>query len=461
MIINKIKKGLDSKYYLPFVCLFILILWFIPYVMQQYFQIVGTPITIIEGISVCLVGLLALFLLVFYENTFYTIPLITFVPFMFSHPFDIYTSPICLYIAIGLLAIGLIYHFIRYKTKLKFGSFLSGIIALGIGVILGGINVKNEARLTNFLIAFVCVVGLVILYILLSSTIKIKYEELAKLITCLGIILVVQCLGYYLTRHGGIDAAFEKKMTVGWGISNNVALILLFTSPFTLYLAMTYEKKKCAFYFLLTILQFVAIISTYSRGGILALVIGLCFMIPFAIVKGKDRKMIVRILLILLAVFLIFVIILFIAFPQLIKEFIDELLDINLKTLNSRLPIYENSISVIKEYPLFGKGVLSNFNSDGNYIWGHSTYLQTGMTMGIVGMVLLTIHMIQKYFYLARKPKLWQITTLLGMALSDLYGLIDVSYYFISYMVILLVVLVSIENLIEEPLFLYNKIKKK
>lgn len=461
MIIQKIKNGLDSKYYLPIISFFVLILWFIPYLLQERFGIYGMPITIIEGVGLCLMGFVALFLLIFYQEIFYAIPIITFVPFMFSHPFGVYTSPICLYIAIFLLAIGLIFHFIYYKVKLKFGSFLSGIVALGIGIILGGINVKTDARFSNLLIVITCVIGFVILYIFLSSTIQVKYEELARLITYLGLILVVQSICYGLVQPEGIMAIFTKKMTVGWGISNNVALILLFTSPFTLYLSLSNEKKTCVYYFLLTILQFIIIILTYSRGAMLSLAIGLCFMIPLAIIKAKDRKTIIHSMLILVCVLLVFVLVFSLAFRDLAKKFIDELFEINFDTLNSRLPIYKNSIQVIKEYPIFGRGILSNFNEDGEYIWGHSTYLQTGMTMGIVGIILLTIHMIQKYFYLIRHAKLWQLATLFGFAMSDLYGLFDVSYYFINYMLILVVVLVSIENLIDEPLFLYHKIKSK
>lgn len=461
MIIQKIKNGLNSKYYLLVVSLLVLIIWFIPYLLQEHFGIYGTSITIIEGIGVCLFGFMALFLLVFYQEIFYVIPIIAFIPFMFSHPFDVYTSPICLYIAIFLLAIGLIYHFIYYKVKLKFGSFLSGILALGVGIMLGGINVETENRISNLFIVTVCVIGFVILYIFLSSAIQIQYEELARLITYLGLILVIQCICYGLVQPEGFVALFTKKLTVGWGISNNVALMLLFTSPFTLYLALISEQKKCVFYFLGTVLQWITIVLTYSRGAILALAIGLCFMIPIAILKAKDRKTIVESIIILFGCLLVFILIFSLAFQEWAKQFIDELLEINFDTLNSRLPIYKNSIEIIKQYPIFGRGILSNFNENGDYIWGHSTYLQTGMTMGIVGMILITIHLIQKYFYLVRHAKLWQLATLFGFAMSDLYGLFDVSYYFINYMLVLVVVMVSIESLIDEPLFLYHKIKKK
>lgn len=460
MILQKIQKGLNSKYYLPAISLIVLIFWFIPYLIQTRYFTTGTVVNALEGFGLILLALIALFVLILYKETYYSIPIITFVPFMFSHPFDVYTSPVCLYISIAILALGLIIHFIRFRTKLKFGHFLGGIILLGVGMMLGGINVKTDTRWINFLIVSGCVMGFIVLYVFLSSTIKISYENIARLMTYLGIILVMESMSYYIVKPGGISNLFSKGMNVGWGISNNVALILLFTSPFTLYLAISNEKKKCITYLLITILQFLIIVMTYSRGAILSLAIGICFMLPISIIKASDRKTFVKVILISIGVVVIGFVLFLIIYKEYASKFFDELFRINLKDYNGRGPIYKQCIEIIKQYPIFGRGILSNFNESGTYIWGHSTYLQTAMTMGFVGVVLITIHMIQKYFYLARNIKLWQITTIFGLAMSDFYGLFDVSYYFVNYMLILVVVLVSIEGLIEEPLFLYTKIKK-
>lgn len=461
MILQKIQKGLNSKYYLPAISLIVLIFWFIPYLIQTRYFTTGTVVNTLEGFGLILLALIALFVLILYKETYYSIPVITFVPFMFSHPFDVYTSPVCLYIAIAILAFGLIIHFIRFRTKLKFGHFLGGIILLGIGMMFGGINVKTDTRWINFLIVSGCVMGFIVLYVFLSSTIKISYENIARLMTYLGIILVMQSVSYYMVKPGGISNLFSKGMNVGWGISNNVALILLFTSPFTLYLAISNEKKKCITYLLITILQFIIIVMTYSRGAILSLAIGICFMLPISIIKAADRKTFVKVILISIGVVVVGFVLFLILYKEYASKFFGELFRINLKDYNGRGPIYEQCIAIIKQYPIFGRGILSNFNESGTYIWGHSTYLQTAMTMGFVGVVLITIHMIQKYFYLARNIKLWQITTIFGLAMSDFYGLFDVSYYFVNYMLILVIVLVSIEGLIEEPLFLYTKIKKQ
>lgn len=461
MILQKIQKGLNSKYYLPAISLIVLIFWFIPYLIQNRYYVTGTVVNSVEGFGLIFLAIIALLVLVFYKETYYAIPVITFVPFMFSHPFDVYTSPICLYIAIAILALGLIIHFIRFRTKLKFGHFLGGVILLGVGMMLGGINIKTDTRWINLLIVSGCVIGFIILYIFLSSTIKITYEDIARLMTYLGIILVMQSVAYYIVKPGGIGNLFSKGMNVGWGINNNIALTLLFTSPFTLYIAITAEKKKCVAYLLITLLQFIAIIMTYSRGAILSLVIGTCFMLPISIIKASDRKTFVRVILIFIGVVVVGFILFLILFKEYSSKFFEELFRINLSDYNGRGPIYTESIKIIKKYPIFGRGLLSNFNESGTYIWGHSTYLQTAMTMGFVGVVLITIHIIQKYFYLARNIKLWKITTIFGLAMSDFYGLFDVSYYFVNYMLILVIVLVSIEGLIEEPLFLYTKIKKQ
>ncbi len=458
MIKEKIKRGLDSRYYFPIITFLVFVFWFVPYLLQQRWEITGTIVDVLEGIGLFIISTIALLILVLFEKTFYAIPIITLVPFMFSHPFDVYTSPICLYISLGLFALGLIIHFILYKTKLKFGHFLSGLLILGLGIILGGINIKNDNKLIQLLIVISCVGGFAILYLFLSSTINIEFNDLARLMTYLGILLVLQSIMYCFVQPEGLISAFTKNLSVGWGISNNVALIILLTSPFTLYLALNNQGKKCVIYLIITLIQFITIVLTYSRGAILSLFVGFCFMLPISIIKANDRKTVVRTIVVAAIIMLISGLLFAIIFKDLTSKFFESLFGIDFNNLNGRSEIYENAIAIIKKYPIFGRGMLSNFNESGDYVWGHSTYLQTAMTMGIVGVIFLSFHMVQKYFYLAKNANLWKIMTIFGLAMSDLYGLFDVSYYFVNYMIVLIVVLVSIDNLINEPLFLCKKI---
>ena len=50
-------------------------------------------LTNIEGIELLIIGILIAYVMIFYEDLFYAIPIFCYVPFVFSHPFDIRTIP--------------------------------------------------------------------------------------------------------------------------------------------------------------------------------------------------------------------------------------------------------------------------------------------------------------------------------------------------------------------------------
>ena len=151
MLIEKIKKGLDSTYYLLGVVIAMIIFWAIPYTLLEINILkYQETVKLFENIALILIGVFILLTLSFYENIFYIVPIIVFVPFMFSHSFDVYTTPKCIYVAIGLLILGLIIHFIRFKPKFKRGHFLLGISLLGITMITGGIGFKEANYFANY-----------------------------------------------------------------------------------------------------------------------------------------------------------------------------------------------------------------------------------------------------------------------------------------------------------------------
>ena len=292
MLIEKIKKGLDSTYYLLGVVIAMIIFWAIPYTLLEINILkYQETVKLFENIALILIGIFILLTLSFYENIFYIVPIIVFVPFMFSHSFDVYTTPKCIYVAIGLLILGLIIHFIRFKPKFKRGHFLLGISLLGITMITGGIGFKEANYFANVIIVAGCAIGMVFVYLLLSSTVKVEFEKFALLMTCLGLYLTFQLLTYYLLQDSIIEALSQKLSNVGWGISNNIALMLLVTIPFTTYLCYINTTKKCLLYYILAVIQMAAVVLTYSRGALLAMIVGIIIMVIIvAVIRERWRR---------------------------------------------------------------------------------------------------------------------------------------------------------------------------
>lgn len=446
---NKIQNFLDSKLYIPIVCIISFAFWLIAFLSKHEVLDIEL-ITKVENISLVVFGIITAILLIFFKNTFYFIPWVIFVPFVFARPFDALTIPKCIFIGLGLMAVGLILNIIIYKPKFKLGQFFWGLLILCIAFVLGGINVKTDNYVLQLFLTSLCVVAFLCIYCLIASSTKVKFDEIARLFTYLGIFLVMQLAVFFWIQEDIFHAFLHKLTNVGWGISNNIALMLLFTFPFTLYLSFTKKTFMSAIYSVITYAQIVGIVITYSRGAIIALTIGIVLLIPFVLWKAEDR-ITLSVSIVLLFVFSIVFIMQFKNNrPEEYQKIYDIITKIDFDNFNGRTPIYEECIQALKDYPIFGKGVLSTFeqNASGDvvYEWGHSTILQTVRTMGTVGCIAMIIHLVQKYFVLLKRPTTWKIMVGASFAISGLYGLFDVSYYFINYMIPLILGMALLES---------------
>ena len=167
------EKLLKSKYYTLIVALIMFVFWqicFLSYPKGNH--VVSTFITTTELIECIIIGLVCFSLLTFFENMYYVIPWITYTPFVFSRPFDTQTIPIGLFIAVGLFVIGIVIHIIRFKPKLKKGSFSLGFILLALAIILGGIGTKATYLGMQILFAIPASLALLAIYILFSSNVR-------------------------------------------------------------------------------------------------------------------------------------------------------------------------------------------------------------------------------------------------------------------------------------------------
>ena len=79
MLIEKIKKGLDSTYYLLGVVIAMIIFWAIPYTLLEINILkYQETVKLFENIALILIGVFILLTLSFYENIFYIVPIIVF-----------------------------------------------------------------------------------------------------------------------------------------------------------------------------------------------------------------------------------------------------------------------------------------------------------------------------------------------------------------------------------------------
>lgn len=441
-----IRKYLNSRLYLLTVLVISMAFWLIAYLSHN--NIIDSNIQkLVENISLLTFGAICFIVLVFNHNTFYFVPWVIFIPFVFARPFTALEIPKMIYVAGGILVLGIILNLIIYRPALKIGHFFFGLLALAIAFSLGGINNHIENYHLQLFVGILCSVSFVLLYVIVSSSAKTTFKMTSRMFTYLGILLAFELFVYFLIQPSLKDALLSKASDVGWGISNNIALMLLFTIPFTAYLVLTSKNIKAIMYVILLVIECVSIVFTYSRGAMFSMFVCAAVMIPLSIWKAEDR--VTTSISIGVLLFGIVITILYFAIfkPNYYNRFIELAFKLDLDNMNGRRPIYIDCINSLKEYPIFGKGVLSTFEDNGTYAWGHSTILQTVRTMGWVGIIAMSFHLGEKYYALFYRPSLWKMIVASSFIFSGLYGLFDVSYYFINYMIPLVFAMAVIECL--------------
>ncbi|MBP5550565.1 MAG: O-antigen ligase family protein [Bacilli bacterium] len=457
------EKVLKSKYYSLIVMAIIFVFWLLCYLQyDKVSRVASSYLITIESIELTIIGLICAFLLIKYQDLFYVVPWITYTPFVFARPFTSQTIPYALIIAGALLFIGLIIHIIRFKPKFTIGSNFAGLALLAVALVLGGINTKQTFLGEQILFTSIAAVGLIAIYVLFVSMLDVPFRTLAHLINYLGILLCLEVVCSINHSADPLSFLIYKNIGVGWGISNNIAIIMLMTFPISAYLAVKSKGPKVVLYVFTGYAQVMTIILTYSRGAIAALIIGGVATIIIGIIKSLSEERSTYLPhIISMGAFVLITSVVLMWFVNTKNEnlvvyaegFKNNISNLNLTTFNGRTDIYEHCIEEFKNNMLFGKGLYAPFFDNsftGGYQWGHSTVIHTMYTMGLVGLLALAFHMAQKYLNLFLRPNIEKIFIAIGFLTSGLYGLVDVSYYFINYMVVLIMILVCLEKTIKE-----------
>jgi putative inorganic carbon (hco3(-)) transporter len=179
--------------------------------------------------------------------------------------------------------------------------------------------------------------------------------------------------------------------TIGW--TTVFAQYLALLIPLSFFLLIVSNKKRSALiYGMSFILGFIALIYTFSRGGVLSLVIGLIVSSFCLFLRGsfKVRKR-------LLAASACFVFLFLISLPIITVR--------NLETdqgsAQNRIPMFQVAINIVKENPIFGTG-LNSYSEimhryDPNHLISgfefpvHNVYLFIAAEVGIPGLIFFVL----------------------------------------------------------------------
>lgn len=436
------------------------IFWLFPYLSNKL--IISSKVAFpMECVVILIIGILACLSLIFLKDLYYLYFIIAFVPFVFARPFDAFTVPWSLFVAIGLCIVGIIVRIIRFGFKFKIKPFFYGIVALAFACLIGGIG-NFKVFKEQFLLMLVFCACLILLFVYFSSENNCEFKDFALILVSLGIFLSLQVLVNYAIKKDPYQAFLIKDIVVGWGISNNIAMILLLLLPFTFYFIFESDGIKHIVFTVIYAFQSACLLVTRSRGAIAVLPFLLLALFIYGVKKANNKKLFIRSQLITAALAVVFIGV-FVFFHREGYKLLLNVFKSQITSFNGRFDIYKDVFSKMKNHYLFGYGLFAPFTNhvdvSGNaYQWSHGTFFQTLYSLGCFGLICLCFHMFEKYFLLIRDRSLPAMIVFFSFIGSGLYGLIDVSYYFINYMILLILLLIVVP--IKTPKNTINYFKK-
>ena len=361
---------------------------------------------------------------------------------------------------------GMIFQTIRYRKALRWDALriskIKGqhffLLLMLIPFALGGIARGHDKPLVAFF-AFLIVVLVCVAYtyFFISNVGREDRHELPsfvlKNLVAVGAVISLQMIVFYL-RLGSVDAIVqaiaEKSHSVGWGGPNNVGTIYTLTIPATLYFC-TKDWNKTPIFVIASILEFALLVSTGSRGSIFVVTFALPAMILYIMAITKHKRAFGFSLCAVLAVAMAGIIL---AADKIIPALADRFaMGLN---SNGRMDFeYPAAWVAFRDHPIFGVGwdYMMGARIDDGYtpMWFHSTILQVGAVMGVVGLLFHGVWTFHRYrtFYLGRKDTRIQFL-FASTLLFEGYCLVDTGFFSPSFFAMMIIIQFAVEVVLPE-----------
>ena len=262
---------------------------------------------------------------------------------------------------------------------------------------------------------------------------KLK-DTINKAIIALAGLIVAEMIIYFLRQDDVFYSIIIKSMSLGWAITNSVAVILALAIPLCFYLAK--HKKIQLPYMLLATIFYAFIFLTNCRSMIVAgtVIYLVCIVLSFIFLNRIQS----------LVHLLLFAGIAFMALNKVFNQIFNQFLIMGFGD-NGRMDLWTYYLGEFKEHPIFGMGFYTDtkYQIDG-MVRAHNTIIQIVASMGIVGVLGSIPYYFQRYSLFVIKPTIYKLFAFIAYLAMVGYGLVDcavISSYklIITYMLLLAV----------------------
>ena len=324
-----------------------------------------------------------------------------------KHEGSIFATP-WFFVLAALVVLAFSIFIFRNLKRLFSGKkqLLPGILALCLAYLLSGIGsaAYPDALVKNLTLAAIQGISLVLPYLLILGGVdwkNVRKDYLGWIGVCAGCLLVFEVLANYLQGGVIVDGVIDrKKIFTGWGMYNNMGVMLAMMIP--LAFSLTHRYKKDWLGLLVGGVFLVGVILTCSRTSMVAAlgIYGVCALL--LLFHSPNRKKAFLSIGGLLALVVIVMVIFRQPLLQLFSAFLAKLTD-----PSSRHVIFAKGWEQFVSAPIFGTSffspglskawdfsTLDSFSSLFPPRW-HNTFVQLLASCGIIGVVAYVFHRVQ------------------------------------------------------------------
>ena len=327
------------------------------------------------------------------------------------------------------LGIAIAFFLIRNRTRLRRpGSMTVPQLVLSVVLMIGGLGVCTAAEYTRALPNAIMLGfgGLAIYLLVYCYAGRDERREVgiyfSKMLMWFGFVVLAEMAVWYIRADLPPSQWGSVARDFGWGIENNASTILSVSAPMCFYLAVRYRWG--GIYALCGLAQYIGIILTYSRGGILmAAVTGpVCAVV--ALVKAVDKKRMGMAYAVIIAAGVVAIGVLFDDIAAAIKSLFDQGFG-----PSSRDLLYAEAWKLFCSHPFLGVGL--GYNGDHftintmQFYWFHSTLFQVLANMGVVGVLAYAFYYIARFRTLRKLRNPFNVFMLIAWLGFEGYSMMD------------------------------------
>lgn len=327
------------------------------------------------------------------------------------------------------LGIAVVIFLVRNTSRARRpGSMTVPQIAVSLALLLGGAGTVSAAdylkALPNTLFLGVGVLAVYLLVYCYAGRDDRRDVGLyfSKMLMWLGFAVLAEIAVWYIRADLPPAQWGTVARDFGWGIENNAATILSLSAPMCFYLAVRYRTG--GIYVLCGLAQYVGIVLTYSRGGILMAAVTAPVCLVLAMVKALDKKRMGICYAVIAAVIVLCVAV---CYDEL-KAAVDSLFDQGFGP-SSRDILYAEAWQLFLSRPFLGVGLGyygDNFAINTmQFYWFHSTLFQVLANMGVVGLAAYAFYYIARFRTIRRLRNPFNLFTLVAWLGFEGYSMMD------------------------------------